>query len=109
MSSTETTWGVGEYPLMARQLEPAAAAAVDAAVVLAGERIVDVATGTGNAAFVAAERGGQVIGVDFEPALLRLAEQRDRDAGCGVRWLRGDLALCLCRMTRPTSCCLCSG
>jgi len=38
MSSSETTWGVGEYPLMARQLEPAAAAAVDVAAVLAGER-----------------------------------------------------------------------
>ena len=91
MSGPETTWGVGEYPLMARQLEPAAVAAVDAAAVLAGERVVDVATGTGNAALVAAERGGQVIGVDFEPALLRLAEQRTRDAGRDVRWLRGDL------------------
>jgi len=92
VSGPETTWGVGEYPLMARQLEPAAVAAVDAAAVLAGERIVDVATGTGNAALVAAERGGQVIGVDFEPALLRLAEQRARDVGRDVRWLRGDLA-----------------
>jgi len=34
---------------------------------------VDVATGTGNVALVAAERGGQVIGVDFEPALLRVS------------------------------------
>lgn len=92
MSSPETTWGVGEYPLMARHLQPAAVAAVDAAAVLASERVVDVAAGTGNAALVAAERGGQVIGVDFEPALLRLAEQRARDAGRDVQWLRGDLA-----------------
>ena len=92
MSSPETTWGVGEYPLMARQLEPAAVATVDAAAVLAGDRVVDVATGTGNAALLAAERGGQVIGVDFEPALLRLAEQRTQDAGRDVQWLRGDLA-----------------
>lgn len=92
MSSPETTWGVGEYPLMARHLRPAAVAAVDAAAVLASERVVDVATGTGNVALVAAERGGQVIGVDFEPALLRVAEQRASDAGCDVRWLRGDLA-----------------
>lgn len=107
MSGPETTWGVGEYPLMARQLEPAAVAAVDAAAVLAGERVVDVATGTGNAALVAAERGGQVIGVDFEPALLRLAEQRTRAAtfdGCAGTW-----RLFLCWMTRPTPCCLCSG
>jgi len=92
MSSPETTWGVGEYPLMARHLQPAAVAAVEAAAVLASERVVDVATGTGNAALVAAERGGQVIGVDFEPVLLRLAEQRAQDAGRDVQWLRGDLA-----------------
>jgi len=92
VNSPETTWGVGEYPLMGRQLEQAAVAAVDAAAVLSGERVVDVATGTGNAALVAAERGGQVIGVDFEPALLRVAEQRAGDAGCDVRWLRGELA-----------------
>jgi len=92
VSSPETTWGVGESPLMARQLEPAAGAAVDAAAVLSGERVVDVATGTGNAALVAAARGGQVIGVDFEPSLLRLADQRARDVGRDVQWLRGDLA-----------------
>jgi SAM-dependent methyltransferase len=91
VSSPETTWGIGEYPLMARHLQPAAVAAVDAAAVLASERVVDVATGTGNVALVAAERGGQVIGVDFEPALLRVAEQRARDAERDVRWLSGDM------------------
>jgi len=92
VSSPETSWGVGEYPLMARQLEPAAMVAVDAAAVLTGERVLDVATGTGNAALLAVERGARVVGVDFEPALLRLAEQRAREAGRDVRWLRGDLA-----------------
>ena len=80
MSGPETTWGVGEYPLMARQLEPAAVAAVDAAAVLAGERVVDVATGTGNAALVAAERGGQVIGVDFESVRWSLIAARADNA-----------------------------
>jgi len=77
---------------MVRQLEPAAMVAVDAAAVLTGERVLDVATGTGNAALLAVERGARVVGVDFEPALLRLAEQRAREAGRDVRWLRGDLA-----------------
>lgn len=76
---------------MGRLLEPAASAAVDAAAVGPGDRVVDVATGTGNGALLAAERGGQVAGIDFEPALLRLAEQRSRDAARDVRWLRGDL------------------
>ncbi len=91
MNRPETTWGVGDYPLMPRQLEPAAVAAVDAAAVLVGERVVDVATGTGDAALVAAERGCQVVGVDFEPALLQLAGQRAWDAGCTVQSVRGGL------------------
>lgn len=92
MTNPVTTWGVGDYPLMARQLEPAALAAVQAAAIAPGDRVLDVATGTGNAALLAANRvGGQVVGIDFEPALLQLAEQRARDAGRQVRWLQGDL------------------
>lgn len=89
VSNPATTWGAGDYPLMARQLRPAALAAVDAAAVVPGDRIVDVATGTGNAALLAAERGGKVAGVDFEPALLQLA--RARITATEVEWLQGDL------------------
>lgn len=87
-----TTWGAGDYPLMARHLETAAGAAVEIAAVGSGDRVLDVATGTGNAALLAAEEGGQVVGADFEPALLEVAEQRATDSGLQVRWLTGDLA-----------------
>ncbi|MHB1717263.1 MAG: class I SAM-dependent methyltransferase [Acidimicrobiales bacterium] len=86
-----TAWGAGDYPLMARHFEPAALAAVEVAAIKPGDRVLDVATGTGNAALLAAERGGQVTGVDFEPALLRVAEQRAQNARRDVRWLHGDL------------------
>ena len=86
-----TTWGVGDYPLMARELEPVALSAVVAAAVAPGDRVIDVATGTGNAALLAAERGGQVVGVDLEPALLELAVQRARDAALDIPWLRGEM------------------
>lgn len=91
MGNPRTTWGVGDYPSMARQLEPTAQAAVDAAAIAPGERVLDLATGTGNAALLAARRGGHVVGVDTEPALLQLAQQRSRDADLQVRWLLGDL------------------
>ncbi len=87
-----TTWGAGDYPLMARHLESAARAAVEIAAVESGDRVLDVATGTGNAALLAAEKGGQVVGTDFEPALLEVAEQRATDSRLQVRWLTGDLA-----------------
>ena len=81
-----TTWGRGDYPLMAERLEPVAVAAVDLADVGSGDRVVDVASGTGNAALVAAERGGDVVGVDIEPALLKLAGRRATSLGLQVRW-----------------------
>lgn len=84
-----TTWGVGDYPLMARQLEPAALAAVDIAEMKLGDRVLDVATGTGNAALLAAERGAEVVGVDLEPALLRMAAQRQEQHQ--ILWLSGDV------------------
>jgi SAM-dependent methyltransferase len=87
-----TTWGAGEYRLMAERLLSAAVAVVDRAEVRAADRVVDVATGTGNAALLAAERGAEVVGVDFEPALLTVAEQRSFDLGLRVRWEAADVA-----------------
>ncbi|MCU1490533.1 MAG: Methyltransferase type 11 [Acidimicrobiaceae bacterium] len=86
-----TTWGVGDYPLMAAKLEPAARCAVDAAFVLPGDRVLDVATGTGNAALLAAAQGGDVVGVDFEPSLLQVAERRAEHRALRVRWANADL------------------
>src|SRR5690349_14358449 len=47
-------WGLGRYESTAAQLAPAAQVVVDHAAVQAGERVVDVGCGTGNAALVAA-------------------------------------------------------
>ncbi|MEZ5152225.1 class I SAM-dependent methyltransferase [Rhodococcus zopfii] len=91
MNSPMTTWGVGDYPLMAHHLQSAAIAAVDAAAVEPGDRVVDIATGTVNAALLAAERGCRVVGIDFETELLRLAEERALGTGSDIEWLWGDL------------------
>jgi SAM-dependent methyltransferase len=86
MAGAATTWGAGDYPRMAARLRPVAEAVVEAAGVRAGEAVLDVACGTGNAALAAAARGAApVVGVDLEPALLVHAP---RDAG--VEWVAGD-------------------
>ena len=77
---------------MAEALAPASRLAVSAAEISGGERIVDVATGTGNAALLAAARGAATIGVDLEPALLALAARRADAAGVAVTWVEGDAA-----------------
>lgn len=76
---------------MAQRLEPAAAAAVKVARVTSSDRVLDVATGTGNAALLAEERGGRIVGVDFESSLLQIAARRARDRGRGGSWLIADV------------------
>src|SRR4051812_28296253 len=68
-----TTWGLGDYPAMAERLMPAAREAVALAEIVPGERVLDVACGTGNGAKAAVELGAEVVGVDIEPELLAVA------------------------------------
>jgi SAM-dependent methyltransferase len=86
-----TTWGVGEYALIAERLEPAANAVVDLAGVNDSDRVLDVATGTGNAALRAASRGANVVGLDFEPRLLDIARARAHSANLDVDWVQADI------------------
>lgn len=66
-------------------------AALDAAAIRPGDRVLDVATGTGKLALGAAERvgaGGEVVGLDV--ATRMLARARAADGGRDVRWLEAD-------------------
>lgn len=58
----------------------------------AGTRVLDVGTGSGPAALAAARAGATAVGLDREPRLLRLAEDRARDTGLGdrTRFVVGD-------------------
>ena len=50
-------WGEGNYARTAAALAPASEALVEFAGIEAGQKVLDVACGTGNAALAAAERG----------------------------------------------------
>ncbi|MER7443525.1 class I SAM-dependent methyltransferase [Micromonospora avicenniae] len=90
MSASATTWAAGDYPAMARRLMPVAEAVVATAAIRPDDRVVDVATGTGNAAVLAARSGARTVGVDLEPALLELARRRAADDGLTIDWRVGD-------------------
>jgi SAM-dependent methyltransferase len=90
MAQSKTTWGMGDYPRMALELEPVAAAAVHSVPVGPEVRVLDIATGTGNAAMMAAQLGAVVTAVDIEPVLIEVAEQRASMAGADIQWLLGD-------------------
>lgn len=80
------TWTAGDYPDIAEMTMQLAEPVVDAAGVGAGQSLLDVATGTGNVAVVAADRDAHVTGLDLTPSLIEVAKERSSD----VEWLVGD-------------------
>jgi SAM-dependent methyltransferase len=81
-------WAGGDYRLVAERLTPIHEQLVARLEPRAGERWLDVATGTGAVAIRAARAGAEVVGVDITPALL---EQARADAeGLPIRWDEGD-------------------
>jgi SAM-dependent methyltransferase len=69
-------WGVGSYEVTAAELAPVSEVAVAALGVRGGERVLDVACGTGNAALLAQRAGAIVTGLDSSPRLLEVARER---------------------------------
>lgn len=85
-----TTWATGDYDAMMREegLYEVGQRLVDALAVRAGEDVLDVACGTGNATIPAARTGARVTGLDLTPAML--AKARERGAGLAIDWVEGD-------------------
>jgi ubiquinone/menaquinone biosynthesis C-methylase UbiE len=83
-------WSTGDFPDIARTIEPASHAVLEAVGVQDGQRLLDVATGTGNLAIPAAQAGALVTGLDLTPELFDVARARAAEAGVEVDWLEGD-------------------
>jgi ubiquinone/menaquinone biosynthesis C-methylase UbiE len=85
------TWAAGDYDQIARGILPVADHVVRSARVRAGERVLDVACGTGNTALAARARGAEVTGLDLTPELLAVARRREAAEGLGgIGWREGD-------------------
>jgi SAM-dependent methyltransferase len=59
--------------------------------VRAGQRVLDVACGTGVATVTAARRGCAMTGLDLTPELLERARENARIAGVKIEWHEGDV------------------
>ena len=83
-------WGDGRYERTAAQLAPVASVVVERAAPQPGERVLDLGTGTRNAALLAAARHATVIGVDPAARLLEVARARAADAGLDATFELGE-------------------
>ena len=72
----QKTWTSGDYSAVAARIHPMAELLVQAADLPAGARVLDVASGSGNAALAAARCGCRVTGIDYVPGLLERARAR---------------------------------
>lgn len=80
----QATWSSGDYAAIGTTLQIVGENLAEAAELRAGERVLDVATGNGNAALAAARRFARVTAVDYVPALLRRAGQRAEADGMAL-------------------------
>jgi SAM-dependent methyltransferase len=72
----QQTWSSGDYGKIAWLTVPLADVLVDAVDPRPGDRVLDVATGTGHVALTAARRFSDVTGIDYVPALVASARRR---------------------------------
>jgi ubiquinone/menaquinone biosynthesis C-methylase UbiE len=83
-------WEAGDYPRVGNTLQPMAECLVKAADVRAGQRVLDVACGQGNAAIAAARRFAEVTGVDYAASLLAQGRERAEAEHLPVEFTEGD-------------------
>ncbi|GAA1670468.1 class I SAM-dependent methyltransferase [Kribbella yunnanensis] len=83
-------WETGDYPRVGNTLQLIAELLAEAADVHAGERVLDVACGQGNAALAAARRFAEATGVDYAVNLLDQGRERAIAEHLPVTFVEGD-------------------
>jgi SAM-dependent methyltransferase len=86
----QQTWASADYAAVAARIVPMAEGLAQNAGLRAGDRVLDVATGSGNAALAAARCGCEVTGIDYVPALLERARARAAAERLEVEFAEGD-------------------
>jgi SAM-dependent methyltransferase len=84
-------WSAGTYERLAARFGPVQEQLVDGLHIEPGDRVLDLATGSGEVAVRAAARGAEVTGVDLAEPMLAKARKRAEEAGVHVTFDLGDV------------------
>ncbi|MCB1914829.1 MAG: methyltransferase domain-containing protein [Rhodocyclaceae bacterium] len=86
----QATWGAGDYGRIGVTLQITGEQLCEALDLRAGERVLDVAAGNGNATLAAARRFCSVTSTDYVDTLLEQSQRRARAEGLPVEYRRAD-------------------
>ncbi len=86
----QLTWGAGDYTRVGNVLVITAEQLCEAIDLHAGQRVLDVASGSGNAALAAARRFCDVTATDYVPALLADGRKRAEADGLTIAFQEAD-------------------
>jgi SAM-dependent methyltransferase len=86
----QATWASGDYTVIGTTLQIVGESLAEAADVRAGERVLDVAAGNGNATLAAARRFARVTSTDYVPHLLEKGATRAKAEGLDVQFQVAD-------------------
>jgi len=84
-------WASGDYPAVVTDLvSPLGPVLAGACGIRPGDRVLDVAAGSGNAAIPAAEAGASVVASDLTPELLEAGQREAARRGTRLEWRQAD-------------------
>ncbi len=86
----QRTWAMGDFAMIGWNTVFPGELLCEAVDLRAGEKVLDVATGSGNAALSAARRNCEASGIDYVPELIERARQRAAVEKLPVKFETGD-------------------
>ena len=90
-AAARAAWRLGDYHRFATELVwEVGPVLVEACGIRAGQRVLDVAAGTGNVAIRAAEAGASVVAADLTPEQFEAGRAEARRGGVELDWVEAD-------------------
>jgi SAM-dependent methyltransferase len=86
----QQTWAAGDFSAVATEVVLVGELLCESIDLRPGQKVLDVATGSGNTALAAARRWCEVTGIDFVPALLERGRERAAAERLPIRFIEGD-------------------